>query len=150
MTTFLWIVIIAMATALLAEILAFVGMALVVVRASRRVGQVMEQVKQQIEPAHRTVSELKTFIEPRVANITKDSKEMGTLVASRLRTIEATIVDTTRRAERIHLRLIEGVQTVGETQGRRRIYRDVVEPIQAASQVLRGLKLALWILRKVA
>jgi hypothetical protein len=35
-------------------------------------------------------------------------------------------------------------------QARRGIYREVVEPIQIASQVVRGLKLALWILRRVA
>ncbi len=83
MTAFLWRIVILMAAALLAEILAFVGMAMVAMRAARRAEEIKEQMK-------------------------------------------------------------------GRQQGRRGIYREVVEPVQTASQVVRGLKLALWLFRKVA
>jgi hypothetical protein len=151
MTTFLWVVVIAMAAALLAEIFSFIGMAVTMSRAAKNAAEVSNRVKEQLEPARRTIQDLKTFITPRVENITKDGKEIGTLLATRIHTIQAAAVDTSRRAERIHLRLMEGVQTVGETQTRGRgIYHNVAEPIHAATQVLRGLKIALWILRKVA
>jgi len=150
MTTFLWVVIIAMAAALLAEILAFAGMALVVARATRRVGEITGEFKQRLEGSRRAVDELKLFITPRIETIAVDGKEMGALLATRLHMIESAVVDTRRRSDRIRLRLLEGVQSVAGNQKRRGIYRDVMEPVQTATQVLSGLKFALWLLRKVA
>ena len=151
MTAFLWTVVILMAAALVLEILAFVGMALVAARAARRAGEIKEQVAQKLDPSVRVVKELTLSLQPQVETISRDGREIGSLLATRVRAVEAAYVDTSRRAERIRLRLTEGVQTVEEQrQGRRGIYREVVEPIQAASKVFRGLKLALWLLRKVA
>ena len=151
MTAFLWTVVILMAAALLAEILAFVGMAVVAMRAARRTDEIKEQVTQKIEPSIRLAKELQRSLQPRMETISREGKEIASLLATRSQSIQAAYTDTSRRAERLRLRFTEGVQTVeGRQQGRRGIYREVVEPIQTASQVVRGLKLALWLFRKVA
>jgi hypothetical protein len=150
MTTFLWTVVILMAAALLAEIVAFVGMAIVAMRSARRASDIAEQIQEKIEPTVRMAKDLQQYIQPRMESISRDSQEIATLVSARSQSIQAALDDTSRRAERIRLRLIEGVGTVEGQQGRRGIYRDVVEPMQAAGQVMRGLKIALWILRRVA
>ncbi|MFY9559516.1 MAG: hypothetical protein WAQ52_04710 [Terriglobales bacterium] len=151
MTAFLWVVVILMAAALVAQILAFVGMALVSIRATRRAQEIKEQVTQKVEPSVRLAKELKLSLQPRLETISRDGKEIATLLTARSQSIQAAYLDTSRRAERIRLRFTEGVQTVEQQRhGQRGIYREVVEPIQAASQVVRGLKLALWLLRKVA
>ena len=83
--------------------------------------------------------------------VSREGKEIASLLTIRSQSIQAAYADTTRRAERIRLRFSEGVQIVeGRQQGRRGIYREVVEPLQAANQVVRGIKLCLWLLRKVA
>jgi len=151
MTAFLWTVVILMAAALLAEILAFVGMAVVAMRAARRTDEIKEQVTQKIEPSIRLAKELQRSLQPRMETISREGREIASLLATRSQSVQAAYADTSRRAERIRLRFAEGVQTVeGRQQGRRGIYREVVEPIQTASQVVRGLKLALWLFRKVA
>ena len=150
MTTFLWTVVILMAAALLAEIVAFVGMAIVAMRSARRASQIAEQIQQKIEPTVRMAKDLQQYIQPRIESISRDSQEIATLVSARSQSIQAALDDTSRRAERIRLRLTEGVGTVEGEPGRRGIYRDVVEPVQAAGQVMRGLKIALWLLRRVA
>jgi hypothetical protein len=151
MTAFLWTVVILMAAALLAEILAFVGMAVVAMRAARRTDEIKEQVTQKIEPSIRLAKELQRSLQPRMETISREGKEIASLLATRSQSIQAAYADTNRRAERLRLRVAEGVQTVeGRQQGRRGIYREVVEPVQTASQVVRGLKLALWLFRKVA
>ena len=150
MTTFLWTVVILMAAALLAEIVAFVGMAVVAMRSARRASEIAEQIQQKIEPTVRMATDLQQYIQPRIESISRDSQEIATLVSARSQSIQAALDDTSRRAERIRLRLTEGVGTVEGEQGRRGIYRDFVEPVQAAGQVMRGLKIALWLLRRVA
>jgi len=151
MTAFLWTVVILMVAALLAEILAWIGIAVVRRRAGRRAGEIKEQVMQRVEPSVRFAKELQRSLQPRVESFSRESREIVSLVTTRSQSIQAAYADTARRAERIHLRFAEGVQTVeGRQNGRRGIYREVVEPIQTASQVVRGLKLALWIMRKVA
>jgi hypothetical protein len=150
MTAFLWTVVVLMAAALLAEILAFVGMALVAMRAARRAGEISRQITQTLEPTVRLAKELQQSLQPRLETVSRDGQEIAALLTSRSQSIQSAYLDTTRRAERIRLRFLEGVQTVeGRRQGRG-IYREVVEPIQTASKVLRGLKIALWILRRVA
>jgi len=151
MTAFLWAVVILMAAALLAEILAFVGMAVVAMRAARQTDEIKEQVTQKIQTSIRLAKELQRSLQPRMETISREGKEIASLLATRSQSIQAAYADTSRRAERIRLRFAEGVQTVeGRQQGRRGIYRKVVEPVQTASQVVRGLKLALWLFRKVA
>jgi len=151
MTTFLWTVVILMAAALLAEIFAFVAMALVAMRAARRAVDVIDELKQKVEPLICLAQELQESLQPRVETITREGQEIAALVVSRSQSIQATLDDSRRRFERIRLRLMEGVQTVqGQKPGRRGIYRGVVEPIHTASHVMRGIKIALWILRRVA
>ena len=152
MTAFLWAVVILMAVALLAEILSLIGVAVVGLRAARRADEIKEQVTQKVEPAIRLAKELQRSLQPRIETVSREGKEIASLVTARSQSIQAAYADTSRRAERIRLRFAEGVQTVeGQQQGPRRgIYRAVVEPIQTASQVVRGLKLALWIMRRVA
>ena len=151
MTAFLWAVVILMAAALLAEILAFVGMAVVAMRAARRADEIKEQVTQKVEPSIRWAKELQRSLQLRMETISSEGKEIASLLATRSQSVQAAYADTNRRAERIRLRFAEGVQTVeGRQQGRRGIYREVVEPVQTASQVVRGLKLAFWLFRKVA
>ena len=151
MTAFLWTVVILMAAALLAETLAFVGMAVVAMRAARRTDEIKEQVTQKIQPSIRVAKELQRSLQPRMETISREGKEIASLLATRSQSIQATYADTSRRAERLRLRVAEGIQTVeGRQQGRRGISREVVEPVQTATQVVRGLKLALWFFRKVA
>jgi hypothetical protein len=151
MTIFLWTVVILMAAALLAEIFAFVGMALVAVRAARRTGEIAEQIQQKIAPTVELAKELQESLQARAETIRCDGQEIAALITTRSESMWAAVEDTRRRAERIQLRWMEGVQSVeGKNPTRRGIYREVVEPLQAASQVVRGLKLALWILRRVA
>ena len=151
MAAFLWTVVILMAAALLAEILAFIGMAVVAVRAARRAGEIKAQVTQRVEPSIRLAKELQRSLQPRMETVSREGKKIASLLTTRSQFIQAAYADTTRRAERIGLRFTEGVQTVeGRQQGRRGIYREVVEPLQTASQVVGGLKLALWIMRRVA
>lgn len=151
MTIFLWTVVILMAAALLAEICAFVGMALVAMRTARRTSEIAVQIQQTIEPTMRLAKELRKSVQTQGETIARDGREMAALVANRSEAIQATVEDISRRAERIQLRWMEGVQSVeGQPPTRRGIYREVVEPLQTASQVVRGLKLALWILRRVA
>jgi hypothetical protein len=151
MTAFLWTVVVLMAAALLAEILAFIGMARVASRATRRAGDIKEQVTQKVEPTIRLAQELQRSLQLRMETVSREGKEIASLWTTRSQSIQAAYADTNRRAERIRLRFTEGVQTVERRQqGRRGIYREVVEPLQAAGQVVRGLKLALWIMRRVA
>jgi Fe2+ transport system protein B len=151
MTAFLWTIVILMAAALLAEILAFVGMAVVAMRAARRIDEIKEQVTQKVEPSIRLAKELQRSLQARMETVSREGKQIALLLATRSQSIQAAYADTNRRAERIRLRFAEGVQTVeGRQQGRRGIYREVVEPVQTASQVVRGLKLELWLFRKVA
>jgi hypothetical protein len=150
MTTFLWTVVILMAAALLAEVCAFVGMALVAMRAARRGTEIAEQVKQRLEPSVRLAKELQQSLQTRLVTIQRDTQEIKTLLTTRAELVQAAFEDTSRRAERIRLRWMEGVETVEGQPGRRGIYREVVVPMQAAGQVMRGLKIALWFLRRVA
>jgi len=151
MTAFLWTIVILMAAALLAEILAFVGLALVAMRAARRAAEIKEQLTQKVEPSVRLAKDLQRSLQPRVETVSREGKEIASLLTIRSQSIQAAYADTTRRAERIRLRFSEGAQTVeGRQQGRRGIYREVVEPLQAANQVVRGIKLCLWLLSKVA
>jgi hypothetical protein len=151
MAAFLWTIVILMAAALLAEILAFVGLALVAMRAARRAAEIKEQLTQKVEPSVRLAKDLQRSLQPRVETVSREGKEIASLLTIRSQSIQAAYADTTRRAERIRLRFSEGAQTVeGRQQGRRGIYREVVEPLQAANQVVRGIKLCLWLLSKVA
>jgi hypothetical protein len=150
MTTFLWTVVILMAAALVAEILAFVGMALVAMRAARRASEIAEQLTQRVKPSIRLANELKQTLQPLAETISREGREIAILMAARSKVIQAAYEDTARRAERIRLRLTQGVQTVEGQPPRRGVYRQVVEPVQTASQLVRGLKLALWFLRRVA
>ena len=150
MTAFLWTVVILMASALLAEIVAFVGLALVATRAARRATEITEQLAQKVKPSVQLVDELKQTLQPLAEKISSEGREIASLVAARSQAIQAAYEDTARRAERIRLRLTKGVQTVEGQPPRRGIYRQVVEPVQTASHVVRGLKLALWLLRRVA
>ena len=102
MTTFLWVVVILMAAALLLEIVAFAGMAVVTMRAARRSVEIAEQIKQQVEPSVRLVSELQQFLQPRLEAMANERKQIAELVSTRSESLQATIEDTRRRAERIH------------------------------------------------
>src|SRR5258705_6178133 len=112
MTAFLWTVVIVMAAALLAEILAFVGMALTTIRAAHRASEIAGQLKDKVESSVHLAKELQRSLVPRAETISHESKEIATLVATRSQSIQAVLVDTSRRAERIRLRLAGGVQTV--------------------------------------
>jgi len=150
MTTFLWTVEILMAAALLVEMIALVGLALVATRAARSASEITEQVTQRVKPSIRLLNELKQTLQPLVKTISHEGKEIASLATTRSKAIQAAYDDTARRAERIRLRLTKGVETVEGQPPRRGVYSQVVEPVQTASHVVRGLKLALWFLRRVA
>jgi hypothetical protein len=150
MATFLWTVIILMSVALVAEVFALIGLALVVGRSSRRAVEISEQLKQTVQPSVRLANELQQSLRSHMETISRERKEIATLVATRSKSLQVALDDTGRRAERIRLRFVEGVGTVEGRPARRGIYREVIEPIHTAGQVMRGLKIALWILRRVA
>ena len=148
MTAFLWTIVVLMSAALLAQIIALIGMLMTAKRAARRVSEIKRQISDRMHASTTLVKEMKLTILPRFTSISQDAKEMKALAGSRLQTGRVALSDASRRAQRIRLRLSDGVQTVG--QHGQRIYQDVVEPIQVASQVIRGLKAVLWIFREVA
>jgi hypothetical protein len=150
MTAFLWTVVILRAAALLAEVIAFVGMAVVATRAARRAVAISEQLKRAVEPTVQLANELKQTLQPRLETITNERQQIAELVSTRADALRAVLDDTSRRAERVRLRLLEGVQSVNGQPGRPGIYREIAEPIKTAGHVMRGLKIALWILRRVA
>jgi hypothetical protein len=150
MVAFLWTVIILMSAALVAEIFALVGLALVAARSTRRAVEIGDQLKQSVEPSLRLAKEVQQSLQSHLETISLERNEIASLVASRSKTLQAVLDDTRRRSDRIRLRFVEGVQTVEGRPARRGIYREVIEPIQTAGQVSRGLKIALWILRRVA
>ena len=64
MTAFLWTVVILMAAALLAEILAFVGLAMVTMRAARRADEIKEQVTHKVERSVRRAKLVQRSLRP--------------------------------------------------------------------------------------
>lgn len=148
MTTLLWTIVVLMSAALLAQIIALIGMLMTAKRAARRISEIKRQISDRMHASSVLIKEMKLTIQPRLTTISQDATEMKALAESRLQTARVAVADATRRAQRIRLRLSDGVQTVGQ-QGQR-IYQDVVEPIQVASQMMRGLKAMLWIFREVA
>lgn len=151
MTNFLWVVVILMSVALLAEMLAFVGMALVARRAARRAREITGEISQRVKASAELVEATKRNLAPHMQSLVADSAEMKAVLASRLQSLNAARQDAARRASRLRLRLGDSVQTVGQQQqAQRGSYREVVESVQEARKVLRGISLALWLLRKVA
>jgi len=140
-----------MASALVVQIIAFAGMTIVALRAARRGAEIAKQVQQQIQPSILLAGEIKESLGTHLKTIGNDGKQIAEVVTNRSQIMRAMIEDATRRAERVRLRLLGDYETVeGETPGRRGIYREIAEPIRTASHVMRGLKIALWIMRQVA
>ena len=79
MTAFLWTIVILMAAALLVEILAFVGLALVARRAARRADEIREQLTQKVEPSVRLAKDLQRSLQPRVETVSREGKEIAVL-----------------------------------------------------------------------
>lgn len=151
MTVFLWVVVIVMAVSLLAEILAFIGMALVARRAARRAKEITEQILQRVNPSIDLVKETRLSLQPLVQSVVADGGQIRLLLSARLQSLQVAAADAARRSQRIRLRLSQGVQTVEQQQrAQRGSYREVAESVHNARKVLRGLSLALWFLRKVA
>ena len=148
MTAFLWIVVILMAVALVAEIVALVGIALVRRRISRRAREIRRDVMDKVRPSVEVVKELRLATQPRLESIRANGTEIGSRLSLRIETVKAASSDAVRRLERTRLRLSDSMELV--EQHRRGVYRDVVEPIQTAGQVWNGIKLALWFWSKVA
>jgi hypothetical protein len=140
-----------MALALVVQIIAFAGMAIVALRAARRGAELAEQVKQQVQPSILFAGEIRESLRTHLETISNEGKQIAEVVTNRSQILHAMIEDTARRAERVRLRLLGDFETVeGEKPGRRGIYREIAEPIRTASHVMRGLKIALWIMRRVA
>lgn len=148
MTAFLWAIVVLMSAALLAQIFALVGMLLTAKRAARRISEIKSQISDRMHASTVLMKEMRLTIQPRLTTIRQNGKEVKALAKSRWQSTQVALSDANRRAQRITLRLNDGVQTVGQ-QGQR-IYQDVIEPIQSASQVIRGLKAVLWLFREVA
>lgn len=147
MTNFLWVVIVLMGVSLLAEVAALIGLAVTVRRAAKRGREIATQLSERIQASTRVAQETRAAIEPRVQALTRDSKDIGVLVKSRLDTLKAVYADASRRADRARLRLNGTIQTV---EGQGAAFREAVEPMQIVGQLLSGVKAALWVLRKVA
>ena len=148
MTTLLWTAVILMAPSLLAEIFAFIGFVVLTKRKTRRASELTRQISVPTRTFVEVVEESELLVQPRLQVVAENARQIGVLLASRLGTIEAAYWDANRRAERIRLRLHDSVQTV--EQHRRGIYHEAVEPIQVAAHAFRGLKIAVWLLRRVA
>lgn len=148
MTAFLWAVVVLMSAALLAQIFALIGLLVTAKRSSRRISEIKSQISDRVHASTALMKDMRLTVQPRLTTIRQDGREMKALATSRVQSAQIALSDANRRAQRITLRLSDGVQTVGQ-QGQR-IYQDVIEPIQSASQVIRGLKAVLWIFREVA
>ena len=148
MTAFLWTVVILMAASLLTEIFALIGFAVITKRTTHRATELTREISVPTRAFVEVVKESRLLVQPRLQTVAENARQIGVLLASRLGTIEAAYSDANRRAERIRLRLNDSVETV--EQHRRGIYHEAIEPIQAAAHVFRGLRFAVWLLRRVA
>src|SRR5215472_9053736 len=111
--TFLWIVVVLMALALLAEIGAFIGLALVVSRSGRKALALQKELEERARQSKNLVDGLKSKITPQLETIHRNSTEMVSRVSNRARVIKAVAQDTQRRSQLLRLRLRhEGIQTV--------------------------------------
>lgn len=151
MTLFLWVAVILMSAALLIQLMALVGLGLTARRAARRAKTMTEEVSHRVAASKQLLDATKQSLVPQVQMLVANSNEMKTLLTSRVATMQAARLDASRRASRIRLRLGDSVQTVGEQQQERRgSYHEVVASVKGARKVLRGISLAIWLLRKVA
>jgi hypothetical protein len=150
--TFLLIVVIVMSAALVAEICAFIGLALVARRAARNAAVLQRELSEKFHPTMRIVEELKIGLAPRLQTIQSNATEVAALVSNRARVIKAIGQDTHRRAELLRLRVNnEGIQTVEQLrQGETAVRGGILPPIQTLRKVLRGFGIAIWLLRRVA
>jgi hypothetical protein len=150
--TFLWIVVVLMALALLAEIAACIGLALVVARSSRKARVLQEELEEKGRQSKNVVEGFKTGIAPHLETIHKNSSEIVSLVSNRARMIKAVAQDTQRRSQLVRLRLRhEGIQTVEQLhEGQAAVRGGILPPIDTLRKVLRGVGIAIWILRRVA
>jgi gas vesicle protein len=150
--TFLWIVVVLMALALLAEIGACIGLAVVASRSSRKARVFQKEIQDQVRQSKNLVEGLKTQITPQLETIHKNSSEVVSLVSHRARMIKAVAQDTQRRSQLVRLRLRhEGIQTVEQLrEGQDAVRGGILPPIDTLRKVIRGVGIALWILRRVA
>jgi hypothetical protein len=148
----LWAVIILMAVALAAEILALVGLMLVVQRATRTAEAVKEELEQKLRPSIRVIEDLKLFLEPHAEVLQRDGKEIAATLTARTQSVKATLEDADRRVQRIRLRFrTDGIQTMEQLQSSRRVIeQSVVRPVLTIGRVVRAVGAAIWLLRKVA
>jgi len=150
--TILWVVVVVMAVALVAEIFALVGLMLTAQRAARMMAEVTAEVKEKLQPSIVAAQDLKTFLKPHAEAVQRDGKEIAAMVAARAQSIQASAQDANRRLERVRLRFqTNGVQTIEQLQsGRRVIEESVVGPVLTMGRVIRVISSAIWLLRKVA
>lgn len=150
--TFLWIVVVVMALALLAEIGACIGLAVVVSRSGRKAAALQKELKEKARQSKNLVEGLRNEITPQLETIQKNSAEVVSLVSHRARVIKAVAQDTQRRSQLLRLRLRhEGIQTVEQLhEGQTAVRGGILPPIETLRKIVRGVGIAIWILRRVA
>ena len=141
-----------MAVALVAEIVALIGIALTISRAVRRASLVRNELAERLRSSMRMAREVAQAVRPDLEGIRLNGSEIVRTARAEIRLIGVAAQDFTRRAQRLRLRFSrEGVSTVEQFQkDRRLVSRAVVRPIRTAASVALGLRATTWLLRKVA
>lgn len=149
---FLWIVVVLMALALVAQVLSLLGMAVVAAGAFRSAMRMKAEISEKLSPSVRLARDLTQSLRPEVQRFRRDAMEITTILSRRFRAVRMVLQDTTRRKERLLLRLSrEGGASVQRLQrDGQMVRRGVLQPIRSAASVALGVSATTWLLRKVA
>lgn len=149
---FLWIVIILMAVALVAEIIALIGIAVTASRATRHAILLRDEFAARLKSATGTAREIADSVRPEVEKIRRNGAEIATTVHAAFLPIREAWQDLSGRAQRLRLRFSrEGVATLGRLQSDKRVVsRGVLKRMRTAASVALGVRATTWLLRRVA
>lgn len=151
-TMFLWIVVVMMALALVAQVVSLLGMALLTAAAARRATLMKAEISKELSPSVRVIRDLTRSLRPEVEKFRGDAAEITTILSRQFRAARVVWQDANRRKERLLLRFSrEGVASVQQLQRDRHIVRQgVLKPIREAASVALGVSATTWLLRRVA
>jgi hypothetical protein len=149
---FLGIVVVLMALALVAQVLSLVGIAVVASGSFRSAMRMKAELSEKLSPSVRLTRDLTQSLRPEVEKFRRDATEITTILSRQFRAVRMVWQDTTRRKERLLLRLSqEGGASVQRLQrDGQLVRRGVLKPIHSAASVALGVSATTWLLRKVA
>lgn len=149
---FMWIIVIAMALALAAELFALVGMGLTVLGAETFAANLRDDFAGKLQPSIQTAKEFIQSHRAEYQRVRRDGAEIAQILSARFRDTRALWQDASLRTQRLRLRFDrESGPRVKQIQRDQRVVRKgVLAPVRAISSVALGVRSAAWLLRKVA